>query len=67
MSEQKNNTTISTNDVLLEQQSEMSKTAYIKPALKAYGDVRDITLGSSIGVNESGCSGLDCLNNGPFS
>lgn len=67
MGKQKMNTSISSSDMLSEQEPEATKIEYVKPELKAYGDVRDITLGSSIGVNESGCSGLDCLNNGPFS
>lgn len=70
MNDNKMNVTFNTNEIEAEQQtvaSKVTKVTYIKPELKAYGDVRDITLGSSIGVNESGCSGIECLNNGPFS
>ena len=32
--------------------------AYQKPILISYGDVRDITLGSSFGEGESGCEAI---------
>lgn len=37
---------------------ETSIKLYEKPVLVAYGDVRDITLGPTVGGGESGCEGL---------
>ena len=46
---------------------EIAVKAYEKPVLIAYGDVRDVTLGPTAGLGESGCefdrrpgSSLDC-------
>lgn len=35
---------------------ERSINTYEKPVLRAYGDVRDITLGPTVGEGESGCA-----------
>ena len=39
---------------------------YQKPVLVVYGDVRDVTLGPSLGIGESGNAGVRCdMNNMP--
>lgn len=46
------------NDVFGESviESDAEIKAYEKPVLIAYGDVRDITLGPTVGEGESGCA-----------
>jgi len=39
-------------------QAQQQKPSYVKPELVAYGDVRDITLGPTLGTTESGCAGV---------
>lgn len=40
------------------QEPDYEKPIYQKPMLIAYGDVRDITLGPTLGTAESGCAGV---------
>lgn len=45
-------------------QSEKAKLSlqYETPILRAYGDVRDVTLGPTVGVGESGCQNSRRVN-----
>jgi len=42
----------------LEDHLSVSNKQYEKPVLVSYGDVRDITLGPTLGTTESGCAGV---------
>lgn len=36
------------------------KLKYVRPELLSLGDIRDVTMGGSFGVGDSGCSGAEC-------
>jgi hypothetical protein len=35
------------------------KKQYVKPVLKPLGDIRDVTMGGSVGVGDSGNAGIE--------
>lgn len=35
------------------------KKQYVKPVLKPLGDIRDVTMGGSLGVGDSGNAGIE--------
>lgn len=36
-----------------------NKAAYKKPGLKPLGDIRDVTMGGSVGIGDSGAGGVE--------
>ena len=35
------------------------KKQYVKPTLKPLGDIRDVTMGGSVGIGDSGNAGIE--------
>jgi len=35
------------------------KKQYVKPVLKPLGDIRDVTMGGSVGIGDSGNAGIE--------
>ncbi|GHA07600.1 hypothetical protein GCM10008090_16780 [Arenicella chitinivorans] len=54
----KNNRVLDTGVGAFQVEKHTSKKPYEKPALVCYGDVRDVTLGPTLGGGESGCEGV---------